>query len=120
MLLSEQEKTQAVSDVQELIVSSGVTAVVLRVEPSENLYGSDDQFYSEIATIPVEIVHTPPEDLNGKIDATLSVLPEADVLAEDRLRIEDVVYRIQTITEEQFFGTTTHYSIELVKLHGRS
>jgi len=118
MLLSEQEKVQAVRDVRELIVSSGVTAAVLRVVPSENLYGSDDQSCNEIATIPVEIVHTPPEELSGKIDATLSVLPDADVLAEDRLRIEDVVYRIQTIAEEHFFGTITHQSIELVKLHG--
>lgn len=119
MLLSAQEKAQAVSDVRELIVSSGVTASVLRVEPSENLYGSDDQSYRVIATIPVEIIHSPPEDLGGKIDATVSVLPDADVRPEDRLRIEGVVYRIQTLAEERLFGTITHRSIELVKLHGR-
>jgi hypothetical protein len=119
MLLSEQEKVQAVRDVRELIVSSGITAAVLRVVPSENLYGSDDQSYNEIATIPVEIVHTPPAELAGKIDATVSVLPEADVQPEDRLRIEGVLYRIQSLAEEHFFGTVTHQSIELVKLHGR-
>lgn len=97
MLLSEQEKAQAVRDVRELIVSSGVTAAVLRVVPSENLYGSDDQSCSEVATIPVEIVHTPPEDLSGKIDASVTALPDADVHPEDRLRIENVVYRIKKL-----------------------
>ena len=113
MLLTEPEKEQAVRDVRELIISSGITASVLRIVPGENLYGSDDQEYAQIATIPVEIVHTPPEDLAGKIDATVSVLPE------DRLQIETVTYRIQTLEEEHFFGATTHKSIKLVKIHGR-
>ena len=119
MLLTDREKEQAVKDVRELIVSSGVTATVLRIVPGENLYGSDDQEYSPIGSIPVEIVHTPPEDLAGKIDATISVLPEADVLPEDRLQIETVTYRIQTLEEEHFFGVITHQSIKLVKIHGR-
>ena len=108
MLLTELEKEQAVRDVRELIISSGITASVLRIVPGENLYGSDDQEYAQIATIPVEIVHTPLEDLAGKIDATVSVLPEADVLPDDRLQIETVTYRIQTLEEEHFFGATTH------------
>ncbi len=119
MLLTEPEKEQAVRDVRELIISSGITASVLRIVPGENLYGSDDQEYSAIGSIPVEIVHTPPEDLVGKIDATISVLPEADVLPEDRLHIETVTYRIQTLEEEHFFGITTHKFIKLVKIHGR-
>jgi hypothetical protein len=119
MLLTEPEKEQAVRDVRELIISSGITASVLRVVSGENLYGSDDQEYAQLAVIPVEIVHTPPEDLAGKIDATVSVLPEADVLPEDRLQIETVTYRIQTLEEEHFFGATTHKSIKLVKIHGR-
>ena len=94
MLLTDQEKEQAVKDVRDLIVSSGITATVLRIVPGENLYGSDDQEYSPIGSITVEIVHTPPEDLAGKIDATVSVLPETDVLPEDRLQIETVTYRI--------------------------
>jgi hypothetical protein len=119
MLLTNQEKEQAMKDVRELIVSSDITATVLRVVPGENLYGSDDQEYIPIGSIPVEIVHTPPEDLAGKIDATISVLPEADVLPEDRLKIETVTYRIQTLEEEHFFGTVTHKNLQLVKLNGR-
>lgn len=119
MLLTEQEKEQAMKDVKELIVSSGITATILRIVPGENLYGSDDQEYAPIGSIPVEIIHTPPEDLAGKIDATVSVLSEADVLPEDRLQIETVTYRIQTLEEEHFFGITTHKFIKLVKIHGR-
>lgn len=119
MLLTEPEKEQAVRDVRDLIISSGITASVLRVVSGENLYGSDDQEYAQIAVIPVEIVHTPPEDLAGKIDATVSVLPKSDVLPEDRLLIETVTYRIQTLEEEHFFGVITHRSIKLVKIHGR-
>ncbi len=119
MLLTDQEKKQAVRDVRELIVSSRITATVLRAVPGENLYGSDDGKYGPVGSIPVEIVHTPPESLAGKIDATVSVLPEADVLPEDRLQIETTTYRIQTLEEEHFFGTITHQSIKLVKIHGR-
>jgi hypothetical protein len=49
--LTELEKEQAVRDVRELIISSGITASVLRIVPGENLYGSDDQEYAQIATM---------------------------------------------------------------------
>jgi hypothetical protein len=64
-------------------------------------------------------VPTPPADLAGKIDATASVLPDADIRAEDRLEINGVMFRIQTVTPESLFGIVTHQRLELVRLHGR-
>jgi len=118
MLLTEKEKTQAVNDVQQLITSSEITASIHRVMLGEKLFGSDDKRYSEIGAIPVEIVETPPEDISGKIDATVSILPGEDVKAEDRLQIDSIIYRVQTVEQAHFFGVTTHKTIKLVRIYG--
>jgi hypothetical protein len=118
-MLTDYEKTQAASVVQRLILASGQEGRLLRVLAGERLFGSDEAPFMEICTLPLELVPTPPTDLTGKIDATASVLPDADVRAEDRLEISNVMFRIQTVTQENLFGIVTHQRLELVRLHGR-
>jgi hypothetical protein len=119
MLLSEKERAEAVADVARLILSSGQTAMAQRIVPGERLYGSDDETYSDVAEIPLELSETPPEELSDKIDAMASVLPDSDVLGEDRLVAASETYRIQSVEEANFFGVVTHKILQLVKLHGR-
>ncbi len=119
MLLTAQERAAAVADVAQLILSSGQTAMVQRIVPDERLYGSDDQTYGDIGEIQLELDETPPEELTGKIDAIADVLPDADVLGEDRLVTESETYRIQSVEPARFFGAVTHKILHLVKIHGR-
>ena len=119
MLLTERERSAAVADVARLILASGQTAVVQRIVPGERLYGSDDATYSDIGEIPLELDETPPEELSGKIDAIADVLPDADVLGEDRLVTDSGTYKILSIEPAHFFGAVTHKILNLVKLHER-
>jgi len=118
-LLTDQEKAEAVAEVAQLIRASGQTAWVQRVSPGDRIYGSDEESFIDLAEIPVELIETPPIDLGKNIDASCSVLPEADIHAEDRLIIGGETYRIQAIEDEHFFGVVTHKSVKLVKIHGR-
>ncbi len=119
MLLTDQERARAVADVAQLILASGQIAKVQRMVPGERLYGSDDATYSDIAEIPLELDETPPEELPDKIDAVADVLPDADVLGEDRLVTDSGTYKIQSVEPAHFFGAVTHKILQLVKLHGR-
>ena len=119
MLLTEQERAGVVADVARLILASGQTAMVQRIMPGERLYGSDDATYGDMGEIPLELDETPPEELSGKIDAMADVLPDADVLGEDRLVTESGTYKIQSVEPEHFFGAVTHKILQLVTLHGR-
>jgi hypothetical protein len=119
MLLNERERAKAVADVARLILASGQTAMVQRIVPAERLYGSDDATYSDLSEVPLELDETPPEELSGKIDAMANVLPDADVLGEDRLVTDSGTYKIQSVEPAHFFGAITHKILQLVKLHGR-
>jgi hypothetical protein len=119
MLLTDKERAAAVADVAQLILASGQTAMVQRIVPGERLYGSDDASFSDIAEIPLELDETPPEELSGKIDAIADVLPDADVLCEDRLITDSGSYKIQSVEPAHFFGAVTHEILQLVRLHGR-
>lgn len=116
-LLSGPERASAVSDVRALICASGQEATIFRREAGENLYGHDEGQFDEVGTIPLELNRTPPDDLPGDIDAVASVLPEADVRAEDRLAAEGESYRVQALVEERLFGVVTHKSLRPVKIH---
>jgi hypothetical protein len=119
MLLTDRERAQAVADVARLILSSGKTALVQRIVPGERLYGSDDATYSDLAEIPLELNENPPEELPDRIDAMADVLPDADVLGEDRLVTDRGSYKIQSVEPAHFFDAVTHKILQLVKLHGR-
>jgi len=119
MLLNERERSQAVADVARLILASGQTAMVQRVVRGERLFGSDNATYSDIGEIPLELDETPPEELSSKIDAIADVLPDADVIGEDRLVTNGGTYKIQSVEPAHFFGAVTHKILRLVKLHGR-
>ena len=120
MLLHPYEQQQAAQAIRALIVASGIMATVLRSAPGENLYGNEDATYTPIGTIPIELMPMPPDKLTSTIDATASVLPEADVHPEDHLHIASVTYRIQTLAPVHCFGVITHQSIQLVKHYGRA
>lgn len=116
-LLSSAEQAEAAAQVRELITSSGQTAVLLRKQEGENLYGTDEAQFAETCAFPLELKQTPPADLAKKIDATASVLPELDVRATDRVRSAGIEYRVQTVVEESLFGVVTHKTLELVRLN---
>ena len=117
--MSEREKAEVVAEVRRLILASGQTARLLRLDPGENLFGHDEENYVEVETIPLELNCTPPDDLTGGIDALASVLPEAAVEAEKRLRVGEEMFRIQNVVEEHLFGVITHKTLRLVRIHGR-
>ena len=117
-LLNDREQALAATDVRELILASGQQADLLRSEPGERLYGSDDASYTKVGSFPLELVETPPEDLRDKIDATACVLPDLDVRPDDRVREDGVIFRVQTVEEERLFGVMTHKVLKLVRLHG--
>lgn len=118
-LLSDREQAEAVAEVRRMILASGQTAQLLRAEPGENLFGHDDEAFVEGETIPIELNATPPDDLPGNIDAVASVLSEAPVQVEQRLKVGEETFRIQNVVEEHLFGVITHKTLRLVKIHGR-
>ena len=117
-LLTDSEKELAAGDVRGLILASGQEADLLRSEPGERLYGSDDASYVKVGSFPLEFVETPPEELRDKIDAVACVLPDLDVRPEDHVRENDVTFRVQTVEAERLFGVVTHKVLKLVRLHG--
>lgn len=117
-LLSDVEKAAAAGDVRELITSSGQTAILLRKQTGENLYGSDEGEFIEVCVFALEFTATPPADIAKRADAAASVLPELDVRVEDRVHIQGRDFRVQTITPQSLFGVVTHKVLELVALHG--
>jgi hypothetical protein len=119
MLMTDRERAQAVDDVARLILASGQIAMVQRMVPGDRLYGSDDATYSDLAEIQLELNENPPEELPDKIDAIANVLPDADVLGEDRLVADSGTFKIQSVEPAHFFGAVTHKILHLVKLHGR-
>ncbi len=117
-LLTNGEKELAAGDVRDLILASGQEADLLRSEPGERLYGSDDASYAKVETFPLEFVETPPEELRDKIDAVACVLPDLDARPEDRVQENGVTFRVQTVEAERLFGVVTHKVLKLVRLHG--
>ena len=117
-ILTDSEKAITAEDVRELILASGQSAVLLRKQTGENLYGSDEGEFSEVCTFALELTATPPPDLAKRADALASVLPELDVRVEDRVRFEGCNYRVQTVVPQSLFGALTHKVLELVRLHG--
>ena len=117
-LLTDGEKALAAGDVRNLILASDQEADLLRSEPGERLYGSDDASYVKVESFRLEFVQIPPEDLGHKIDAVACVLPEVDIQPEDRVQENELTFRVQTVEEERLFGVLTHKVLKLVRLHG--
>ena len=117
-LLTQGEKALAAGDVRDLILASGQEADLLRIEPGERLYGSDDASYAKVGSFRLEFVEIPPEDLSHKIDAVACVLPEVDVRPEDHVQESEITFRVQTVEDERLFGVLTHKVLKLVRLHG--
>lgn len=114
-MLSEPEKQQAVASVRDLIVGSGLVARHFRVV-GPGLYGLDDQETELLGDLAAELVETPAVDLANNVDASVCVLPDADVLPADRLRIGNKSYRIQAIQSHRLFGVVTHRQLSLIQL----
>jgi len=117
-LVTDSERAQAVTDVRDIILAAGQQAQVSRPVAGERLFGADEGEYAPVGPIALELVPTPPEELAQKIDGTAHALPEADVVEQDRLTLDDAVYRVQAVREERWFGVVTHKVLSLVKLHG--
>ena len=117
-ILTDSEKAITASEVRELITASDQTAVLLRKQTGENLYGSDEGAFAEVCTFVLELSETPPKDLAKQIDALACILNELDVRVEDRVRYAGCDYRVQTVAPQSLFGVVTHKVLELVRLHG--
>lgn len=119
MMMTEKEKIEAAGDVARIILAARRTGRIERKTSGSTLYGSDDAQCSDVGVIPLELNEDPPIDLKSTIDATASVLPDTDVLAEDRLVLPAKTYRVQSIHEEYLLDVTTHKVLHLVRLHER-
>lgn len=119
MLLTAKEQAEAAGDVARMILASNVVVPVLRKSPASSLYGSDDASFLEVVQIPIEIDEEPPIELSGKIDAIGTALPDANIIAEDRIVFQTRTYRVQAIHDEFLFGILTHKTLHLVTLHDR-
>lgn len=117
-ILTDREKATAVAEVRNLVTASAQTAMLLRKQAGENLYGSDEGTFVEVCVFPLELSETPPPDLAKRADAAASVLPELDVRVEDRVRFEGRDFRVQTVAPQSLFGVETHKVLELVILYG--
>jgi len=118
-LLSPSDKATAARDVAALIESSGTIGTLSRPVAGENFYGNDSAAYAPVGPpFAIEFIATPPEDLSQHIDAMACVLPGVDVRVEDRLRVNETEYRVQTVQDERLFGVVTHKVMKLVKHHG--
>ena len=117
-LMSENELEACCQDVRDLIVASGISAEVLRPSGQERLYGTDDEGFTLVFEMIIELKEEPKEELSGKIDATASVLPDSGIQVEDLLRIGTRRFRVQTVEPAYFFGTRTHLTLNLVEIHG--
>ena len=117
-LLTDGEKALAAGDVRDLILASGQEADLLRSEPGERLYGSDDASYVKVGSFPLEFVEIPPEDLGQKIDAVACVPPDLDIRPEDHVQENEVTFRVQTVEVQRLFGVVTHKVLKLVRLYG--
>lgn len=118
-LMTATELSEAKTNVRELIIGSGMSAKVLRPRHEERLYSSDEGTFEDAGIIAIELNDEPKEALSGKIDATASVLPDADILAEDHIEIDERRFRVQTVDPAYFFGTITHLTLKLVQIYDR-
>ena len=119
VVLTPADKRLVVSEMRDLILMSAVDAVHLReLAEQERLFGSDDAEYEEVGTIKVEFVDDPPKELADKFDAIGSVFLTTDIQPGDRIRVGEVVYRVQAVDPVEWFGVDTHKQLSLVKIHG--
>ena len=119
MLLNRQEQMEAVKATRELILAGGSEAKWLRPDSGQHIYGRDECPLVEIETLIVELNEKPRTELNQKIDATGSLLPDVAIQTEDVLEIGQHRFRVQGIKEERLFGVITHLQVDLVLIHGR-
>ena len=121
MILTAREKSMAIQSVAASILGQEITSVLKRA-PVDSLYGKDDSAFSQVnAALPFMFTSVPPLYLmqdKTRPDAMAEVLPDADVLAQDRLIFEGTTYRIQTVKVQRLYGAATHKVLELVKLYG--
>lgn len=117
-MLSEAERQSVRADVRDLILGSGQFGVHFRGTGSR-LYGSDHQVFENLGTFPLEWHPAPAIDLNNGIDAEAHVLPDVDLIVEDRVQVMGFTYRVQSVKPQNLFGVVTHQVIGLVLLkHG--
>ena len=95
--LTNYEKKEAVESIGWLIRSSGKKTQVLKSDKPIDEFGETETHFKLCFSIPIEINYTPQETLSGRIDALASVLPNADIQAGNHLKIDNAVYKIQTI-----------------------
>ena len=115
-VLSPQEKVRVAADVKTIIESSGETASVLRPnrQGTDSFFGAHEAGETEIANIPCELRHLPPEEVQQKgHDAELHVLPGAPVQEGDFTVVGGIRYRVTDVKPHNCFGVVTHLEIKL-------
>jgi len=128
-ILTEAEKAAIIADVRAMILAAGQKGHRF-VPPAsgERLYGSDEPDYTDAGEFAYEFVPTPQETLKAMgADAVISVLPEQEIEAGDRVTSEGggaahlgvTLFKVLTVVEERLFGLVTHKTVQLVKHHER-
>ena len=115
-ILSQREQQQIAADVRLVIESSGETARVLRPnrQGADTFFGAHEAAEVEVAVIPCELRHLPPEEVQQKgHDAELHVLPGAPVLEGDFAVMVGVRYRVTDVKPHNCFGVVTHLELKL-------
>lgn len=117
-MMTQAEKDQAIAEVVAMIRASGVTAVLQRPASQEDrFYEADENEFVDLETFPIDLTLIPPNELNHKIDARASVLPDLDIRPEDHIQMGTSYYRVLSVKPDVLFGALTHQTITLVNYY---
>ena len=97
---------------------SGITGALSRPNSigAESFYGPTENSETSVGSIAVEMRQLAEKDLTEiGADASAFVLPDSGVLEQDFLTVAGVRYRISEVNPANFFGTTTHLELHLVR-----
>ena len=119
-LLTAKDKNFITGNMREVILSSGQSGIRYTPDPdAENLYGQNDIPYVAGETFPLELQILPAETLTKMgADAVVNVLPDQELILEDRVEISGVMYKVLNLEDQNCFGVVSHKTVKLVKHHG--
>jgi hypothetical protein len=119
-LLSDRDKDFLSGNVRELIENSGETVTRHTPDPdAENLYGKNDVPYIAGEEFPLERQILPADTLTKmSADAVINILPDQELNPEDRVEIDNIIYKVVSVEEQNCFGAVSHKTVRLVRHHG--
>ena len=111
-LMTDRDKRRIESDVADLVRGEGAFCRITRpnVSGGDDFYGPHEPSETVIAeSLAVEFFFGRPEDIEQEgVDATADVTFEADVIENDFLEFEGVLYRVTNVEPHTVFGAQSH------------